>query len=262
MSYDASGRRVLVTGATAGIGEATARLLCQAGADEVIVTGRRRKRLEALAEDLEEASGASVRPVAFDVRNRDAIDALVDEKPSLLTVDVLVNNAGLARGKDPLHAARVEDWEEMIDTNVKGLLYMTRRVLPAMVEREDGHVVNVGSSSGRWIYPGGTVYCATKFAVRAITEGTRMDVHGSNVRVTNIEPGIVDTEFSDVRFRGDTEQARSVYEDTRALLPEDIADAIVWSITRPEHVNMQEIVVYPTDQADPRMIHREDARGS
>jgi NADP-dependent 3-hydroxy acid dehydrogenase YdfG len=256
--YDVAGQRVLVTGATAGIGKATARQFAEQGASEVIVTGRREKRLTKLANVLEADTDAEVTPVSFDVRDREHIDELADERPDMFTVDVLVNNAGLARGKDAIHNADLNDVETMIDTNVKGLIYLTRKVLPHMVDRKDGHIVNLGSSSGRWVYPGGTVYCSTKFAVRAITEGTRMDVHGNNVRVTNIEPGIVDTEFSEVRFDGDTERAESVYEDTRPLTPNDVVDTILWSVSRPEHVNVQELVIYPTDQAAPGMVHRED----
>lgn len=255
--YDLSGLRVLVTGATAGIGKATARGFAENDADEVVITGRRQDRLDEQAKRWRDRYDATITTASFDLREKHQIDALADERPELFTVDVLVNNAGLARGKDAVHQADVRDWEEMIDTNVKGLLYMTRKVLPHMVDREDGHVINLGSSSGRWLYPGGTVYCATKFAVRAITEGTRMDVHGSNVRVTNIEPGIVETEFSEVRFRGDEERAEGVYDDTRPLTADDIADTILWSASRPEHVDIQELVIYPTDQAAPHMIARD-----
>lgn len=256
-AYDVTDQRVLITGATAGIGKATAEGFAANGAQEVIITGRRDGRLNELAKRWNDRYEADIRFVAFDVRNKDEIDQLAQNEPDLFTVDTLVNNAGLARGKDPVQTGDVQDWEEMIDTNVKGLLYMTRKVLPHMVDREDGHVINLGSSSGRWLYPGGTVYCSTKFAVRAITEGTRMDIHGSNVRITNIEPGIVDTEFSHIRFRGDEDRAEQVYADTRALTPDDIADTILYSASRPDHVNIQELVIYPTDQAAPGMIHRE-----
>lgn len=256
MDYDVEGKRVLVTGASAGIGKATARGFAAAGAQEVIITGRREKRLTEQAKRWEDRHAATITPVAFDVRDRATIDRLAEQRPEMFEVDVLVNNAGLARGKDRLQNADLDDLEQMIDTNVKGLVYITRKVLARMVEEQDGHVVNLGSSSGRWVYPGGTVYCATKFAVRAITEGTRMDVHGSNVRVTNIEPGIVETEFSDVRFEDEDTRAAEVYEDTRALQAEDVADTILWSVSRPEHVDIQELVIYPTDQAAPHMIAR------
>ncbi len=251
-----AGKRVLVTGATAGIGQAAAEGFARADAEEVIITGRRNERLRELAKRWEENLPARITPVCFDVTDLDAIDELADEQPELFDVDILVNNAGLARGKDPVHEADIQDWEEMIDTNVKGLLYVTRRVLPNMVDAGEGTVVNLGSSSGRWLYPGGTVYCSTKFAVRAITEGTRMDVHGSGVRICNIEPGIVETEFSQVRFHGDDEAADQVYADTRPLTAEDVADAILYCASRPDHVDIQELVIYPTDQAAPGMIHR------
>lgn len=252
-----SGKRVLVTGATAGIGQATALGFVEHGAEEVIITGRRQDRLDELAKRWNDEHPTTVVPVAFDVTDRQAIEALADERPHLFEPDILVNNAGLARGVDPVHEAKVQDWEEMIDTNVKGLLYMTRKVTPAMAERGSGHVVNLGSTAGRWVYPGGTVYCATKHAVRALTEGTRMDLHGTGVRVTNIEPGIVETEFSEVRFKGDQARAAEVYEDTRPLYAEDIADSILWACSRPDHVDIQEVVIFPTDQASVRMIHRQ-----
>ncbi len=253
---DLSGKRVLVTGATAGIGQATAVGFVEHGADEVIITGRRQDRLDELAKRWNDEHATTVVPVAFDVTDRAAIDELKAERPELFEPDILVNNAGLARGVDPVHEAEIDDWEEMIDTNVKGLLYMTRKVMPAMVDRGSGHVVNLGSTAGRWVYPGGTVYCATKFAVRALTEGLRMDLHGSGVRVTNIEPGIVETEFSEVRFKGDEDRADQVYADTRPLVAEDIADSILWACSRPDHVDIQEVVIYPTDQAAPGQIHR------
>ncbi len=239
---------VLITGATAGIGKATADAFAP-HADRLIVVGRRQQRLEELAPAWSDA-GADVVPLALDVSDVEAVAAA-----GPFDVDVLVNNAGLARGTDPMPAARVEDWQEMIDTNVTGLLAMTRHALPAIIERQ-GHIVNLGSVAGRWVYPGGGVYCATKHAVRALSEGLRLDLQGTGVRVTNIEPGLVETEFSEVRFRGDTEKAKAVYQDTRPLRAEDVAETILWCVQRPSHVNVQELVLYPTDQASVRDVVR------
>lgn len=248
--------RVLVTGATSGIGAATAEAFCKAGAKEVIVTGRRQQQLKQLAEGWADRYDCNVAAIVHDVRDREATEALARENPGLFDVDILVNNAGLARGTDAMQAANTADWEEMMDTNVLGLLYMTRQVLPHMVRKSSGHIVNLGSVAGRWVYPGGGVYAASKHAVRALSEGLRMDLHGTGVRVTNIEPGLVETEFSLVRFNGDAARAKKVYADTRPLRPDDIADTILWCCTRPSHVNIQELVIYPTDQAHVGMVHR------
>lgn len=248
--------RVLVTGASSGIGAATAEAFCREGAKEVIVTGRRDDRLRDLAKDWSDRYDCDVAAVIHDVRDRAATEQLAQENPDLFDVDILVNNAGLARGTDPLQSANPSDWEEMMDTNVLGLLYMTRAVLPAMVRKGTGHIVNLGSVAGRWVYPGGGVYCASKHAVRALSEGLRMDLHGSGVRVSNIEPGMVETEFSLVRYHGDEARAKKVYADTRPLNATDIADTILWVCSRPPHVNIQELVIYPTDQAHVGMVHR------
>lgn len=251
-----AGRQALVTGASAGIGRATAEALARKGAD-LVVMARRQERLESLAKQVADDHGGQCTPVQLDVRDRDAIWDLAKDEPWIFEdTDVLVNNAGLGRGKEPVHRADPDDWEEMVETNVLGLLYVTRQVLPHMVDRGAGHVVNLGSTAGRWVYEGGQVYCGTKHAVRAISEGTRMDLHGSGVRVTNIEPGLVETEFSEVRFHGDEERARKVYEDTRPLVAKDIAETIVWCLERPAHVNIQELVVFPTDQSSMTQVHR------
>ncbi len=251
---DFAGKRVLVTGATAGIGEATAEAFARAGANLVLV-GRRADRLAAVAASLRER-GAGVETLELDVAHRAAVEAAAAARPDVLDVDILVNNAGLARGTDPMPAADPAHWEEMVQTNILGLLYLTRLVAPRMQARGDGHIVNLGSVAGRWVYPGGGVYCATKFAVRALSEGLRHDLHGSGVRVTNIEPGLVETEFSVVRFSGDTERAAKVYEGTRVLSAADVAETILWSCARPPHVNVQELVLFPTDQASVTRVHR------
>lgn len=253
---DFAASRILVTGASSGIGAATAEAFCRAGAKEVIVTARRDDRLRELAKGWSDRYDCDVAAVIHDVRDRESTDRLAKENPGLLDVDVLVNNAGLARGTEPLQTGNPSDWEEMMDTNVLGLLYMTRAVVPAMVRKASGHIVNLGSVAGRWVYPGGGVYCASKHAVRALSEGLRMDLHGTGVRVTNIEPGMVETEFSVVRHHGDEAKAKKVYADTRPLTANDIADTIVWCCSRPTHVNIQELVIYPTDQAHVGMVHR------
>lgn len=248
-----------ITGATAGIGAATARALATDGYDLTLV-GRRAERLDSLAEELRAKHGVEARTLALDLRDGAALERAAAERPELFErVDVLVNNAGLARGTDPVHEARPEDWDEMIDTNVRALLRVTRLVLPHMVARKSGTIVNLGSTAGRWVYPGGAVYCATKFAVRAISEGIRMDVHGSGVRVTNIEPGLVATEFSEVRFHGDAERAKGVYEGYAPLQAEDIAETIRWCVSRPPHVDIQELVIFPTAQSAIRMLAKDVA---
>jgi len=247
-------RLALITGATSGIGAATARAFARAGID-LVLTGRRHDRLDALVNELTSDPGVKARALAFDLRDAAALQAAVASDPAAFeTCDILVNNAGLARGVAPIHEAQPEDWDEMLDTNVRGLLRMTRAVLPHMVTRGDGVIVNLGSTAGRWVYPGGAVYCATKHAVRALSEGIRMDVHGSGVRVTNIEPGLVETEFSEVRFRGDKAQADKVYQGYRPLLADDLADTILWCVDRPPHIDIQELVIYPTDQSAIRMV--------
>lgn len=245
---DVPRKLAFITGATSGIGAACARAFAIAGYD-LVLTGRRDDRLIELEDTLREHGGA-VTGIPFDIRDKDALRLAALSHPHLFeNVDVLVNNAGLARGTEPLHEGDPDEWDEVIDTNVKALLRVTRTILPHMVTRKTGHVVNLGSVAGRWTYPGGAVYCASKFAVRAISEGIRYDVQGSGVRVTNIEPGMVETEFSAVRFRGDTDRARKVYDGFEPLSAGDIAETILWCVQRPAHVNVQELVIYPTAQA-------------
>ena len=240
------GKRALVTGASAGIGAATARALAARGA-RVLLAARRAERLADVARD---CPGA--RTIELDVRDADAVArALEGER-----LDVVVANAGLALGTEPLQAGSPEEWSVVIDTNVKGVLHVVRAALPGMVERGAGDVVLLGSVAGRQVYPGGGVYCATKHAVRALYEGLRLDLAGSGLRVTTVDPGMVETEFSRVRFRGDEARAEKVYEGLRALRPEDVADAILWAVTRPPHVNVGELVLWPTDQASTTTVHR------
>lgn len=245
---------VLVTGASAGLGKATALAFARSGYNLYLVA-RREDRLKVLAEEIR-ALGREAKIAVVDVRDRAQIDDFIQsEGGSLANVEVLVNNAGLARGTERLQEARIEDWDEMIDTNVKGLLTMTRAILPFFIAAKKGHVINLGSVAGKWVYPGGAVYCATKFAVRALSEGLRMDVHGTGVRVTNIEPGMVDTEFSLVRF-GDEKKAQQVYAGMEPLTADDVAETIVWCAQRPARVNIQELVIFPTDQSAVGMVHR------
>ncbi|MBT8403856.1 MAG: SDR family NAD(P)-dependent oxidoreductase [Gemmatimonadetes bacterium] len=251
------GRTVLVTGATAGIGEACARAFAARGA-RVVITGRRTERLEALAAELRGDAGADVRTAALDVRDRAAVDDLRDTLTDEGFVpDVIVNNAGKARGLDPTHAGDPDDWDEMIDTNVKGLLWVTRAFLPAMVEANRGHVVNIGSTAGRWVYPNGNVYCGTKYAVKAISEGINVDLAGTRVRVSSVDPGLVETEFSEVRFHGDTDRAAGVYQGYAPLRAEDVADAVIYVVNAPEHVDIFNLVIMPTDQRHSMIVHKE-----
>jgi 3-hydroxy acid dehydrogenase/malonic semialdehyde reductase len=246
------GKIALVTGASAGIGEACARALAAEGA-RLVLAARRAERLDALVAEL----GSAAHAIALDVRDAHAVATAVEGLPEeWAAIDVLVNNAGLGRGLDKLHEGSIDDWEQMVDTNVKGLLYVTRAVVPGMVARGRGHVVNIGSVAGHEVYPGGNVYCATKHAVDAITKGLRMDLVDTPVRVSTVDPGLVETEFSVVRFHGDAARARKVYEGIEALTGADIADAVVYCVTRPPHVQINEIVITPTNQASALVTYR------
>jgi len=240
------GKVCLVTGATSGIGRATARLLAGEGA-RVVLAARRTERLRELAQELDGAETLNL-----DVRQAKGVTQALAAR----AFDVVVANAGLGRGLGPLQVGESDDWDEMIDTNVKGLLHTVRATLPAMLERGRGDVVLLGSVAGRQVYPGGNVYCATKFAVRALYEGLRLDAAGKGVRFTTVDPGLVETEFSLVRFRGDAERAQKTYTGLECLTPEDVADAILFALTRPAHVNIGEIVLWPTDQASTTMVKR------
>lgn len=250
---------VLITGATSGIGTACAYGFAQAGA-KLILMGRRLERLQVLAADLQEKFSAQTQVLQLDVRDRPQIEAAVNALPKTWTdINILINNAGLSRGLNKLHEGSIQDWEEMIDTNVKGLLYMTRAIVPGMVARGQGHVVNIGSIAGHQTYPNGNVYCATKAAVRALSEGLKMDLLGTPVRVSSVDPGLVETEFSQVRFRGDEKRAEQVYQGLTPLTPEDIADIVLFCATRPAHVNISDVLVVPTDQSSATLVHRQQA---
>ena len=239
----------LVTGASSGIGLETARALAKAGA-KLVLAARRVERLRELAQELAATGGAEA--ISLDVRDKKRVDAALGGR----TFDIVVANAGLGRGLGPLQAGDAADWDEMLDTNVKGLLHTLRATLPAMLARERGDVVVLGSVAGRQVYPGGNVYCASKFAVRALYEALRLDAAGKGVRFTTVDPGLVETEFSLVRFRGDKERAQKTYAGLECLTPADVADAILFALTRPRHVNVGEIVMWPTDQASTTVVKR------
>lgn len=250
---------VLVTGASSGIGAACAEAFSAVGC-RVILAARRGRVLKRLAAQMQMRQRADTYPLELDLRDPAAVEAAVQSlPPGWREIDVLVNNAGLARGLTGVHEQTAEEVDDMIDTNVKGLLSAVRAIVPGMLERGRGHVINIGSVAGREVYPGGTVYCATKHAVLAITRGLKMDLHGTPIRVSTVDPGLVETNFSVVRFSGDTERARSVYDTTTPLAPADIADAVLFCASRPPHVNIGELVLTPTVQSAVTMIDRSKA---
>lgn len=247
-------RTVLITGATSGIGEATARLLA-ANHFRLILCGRRQDRLAKLGREL--AAHTEVHTLRFDVRaHAEVKKALASLPPAWQTIDVLINNAGNAHGLDPIQTGNIEDWDAMIDINVKGLLYLTREVVPGMVARNSGHIINLGSIAGKEVYGNGNVYCASKFAVDALTRGMRIDLNKHGIKVTAIHPGLVETEFSLVRFKGDAERAAHVYQGMEPLRGEDVADLILFALTRPPHVVIADLVVFPTAQASATVVNR------
>ena len=251
------GRIVLVTGASSGIGAATALAFAAEGA-RLLLAARREDKLAKVAAAVTERGAEAVHTISLDVRDRKAVQKAIDALPAeWAAIDILVNNAGLSRGLEKLYQGKTEDWEEMIDTNVKGLLYVTRAVVPGMVERSRGHVINLGSTAGELTYPGGAVYCATKAAERAINDCLRQDVLGTPIRVTTVDPGMVMTDFSLVRFHGDQERAASVYKNIQPLNAEDVAEVIVWAASRPEHVNIARVLLTPVQQANSLLFHRE-----
>jgi len=250
---------VLITGATSGIGEACARKFAQGGYD-VIITGRRAQLLANLKKELE-AEGVRVLALAFDVRNRNAATAAINSLPlEWQQIDVLINNAGLALGLEPEYEGSFEDWETMIDTNIKGLLTMTRLVVPRMVKRDSGHVINIGSVAGDAAYAGGNVYCGTKAAVKTITDGLRIDLAHTSVRVTNVKPGLVETHFSNVRFHGNDSRAEKVYEGVKPLTGADIAEIVFYAASAPAHVQIAEVLVLATHQASGSVLHRDTSK--
>jgi len=247
-------KTVFITGATSGIGKATAELFAKNNF-RLILCGRREDRLQELAETL--GVQTDVTTLQFDVRYKERVfDAIKSLPEDFQQIDILINNAGNAHGLDLIQDGSLDDWDAMMDINVKGLLYVSKAIIPQMIERNDGFIVNIGSTAGKEVYPRGNVYCASKYAVNALNKGMRMDLNQYNIRVSGIHPGLVETEFSDVRFKGDSERAKTVYQGYKALQAEDIADIIHFVVTRPYHVNIEDLVVFPTAQASATIINK------
>ncbi len=248
----------LVTGASSGIGWACALTVAKMGYD-LIATGRRAERLEELRQELPE--GVRFLPLVFDVRNREEVDRLLTNLPSdWASIDVLINNAGNAHGLDPIQTGSVDDWDAMIDINVKGLLYVSKAIIPGMTQRNSGHIINIGSIAGKEVYPNGNVYCASKHAVDALTNGMRLDLNSFGIKVMGVHPGLVETEFSLVRFKGDSQRAETVYKGYAPLVAQDIADIVAFALTRPPHVVLADVVVLPTAQASATVINKKSAQ--
>ncbi|XOV67303.1 MAG: SDR family NAD(P)-dependent oxidoreductase [Fluviicola sp.] len=253
-------KTVLITGATAGFGEACAQEFAQNGWN-LIITGRREDRLNALKSEIETAHGVSVLPLCFDVRNNEAVTSAIASIPNEIqsNIHLLINNAGLAVGKGPIDEGLIDDWERMIDTNVKGLLYVSKAVIPMLKNNGNAQIINIGSIAGKQVYPGGNVYCASKHAVDALSQAMRIDLVSHGIKVTNIAPGAAETEFSVVRFKGDQDAADSVYEGYQPLLAKDIAETAYFAATRPPHVTLNDIVIMPTAQASPVVLHKSES---
>lgn len=249
-------KKILVTGASSGIGKSCAELFASEGAS-LLLTARRLNRLKSMEKDLIQKGAKDVLSIHLDVRVYEDVVKFYENLPNeWKTIDILVNNAGLSRGLDKIQEGKIQDWEEMIDTNIKGLLYVTRVFLPKMIENGKGDIVNIGSIAGYEVYPAGNVYCATKHAVRALTQGMRIDTLGTNIRVTSIDPGLVETEFAEVRFRGDKERAKKTYQGLTPLHPDDVAQAVLFAVTRPPHVTINSMIIMPTHQAGVANLYR------
>ena len=248
-------KNVLITGATSGIGLATARVLAKEGYS-LVLCGRRQDRLQELAEELREKTSLHV--LCFDVRDREAVEQAISHLPEpFSTIHVLINNAGNAHGLDPIGEGNPDDWDAMIDINVKGLLYVSKAVMPQMMERKEGHIINIGSIAGKEVYPKGNVYCASKHAVDALNKGMLQDLNPYGIKVTAINPGLVETEFSLVRFKGDEERAKTVYEGYQPLKPQDVAEVISFAMSRPSHVNISDLILLPSAQASSSIVRKE-----
>ncbi len=252
-------KTVFITGASSGIGAACAWQFAAAGAN-LILCARRKDKLDEIATAIQAKHKNKIHTFELDVCKRSDVTQAINALPKEWTnIDILLNNAGLAAGLDTVQEGNVDDWEAMIDTNVKGLLYVTKTILPRMIENNSGHIINIGSVAGHYVYPKGAVYCATKFAVNALTNGLRMDLFGKKIRVTTVDPGAVKTDFSLVRFKGDEKRADAVYEGMEALTPDDIAETILFCATRPAHVNISEVIIMPVDQAAATMVARKES---
>ncbi|HOI30406.1 MAG TPA: SDR family NAD(P)-dependent oxidoreductase [Melioribacteraceae bacterium] len=251
------GKSVFITGVTSGIGKACVYAFAAEGA-RLVISARRKNLVDEIAADIKKKYNSELYAFQLDVSSKKNVDDAIDSLPEeFKRIDILVNNAGMGRGMNKLYEDNPDGWEEMIDTNVKGLLYVTRAVINQMVERKEGHVINIGSIAGHEPYTRGAVYCASKAAVAAITKSLRMDVMDKNIRISTVDPGLVQTGFSKVRFYGDEAKAESVYKGYTPLSPEDIADAVVFIATRPEHVNIAQMIIFPTAQASSTMVHKE-----
>lgn len=247
-------KTAFITGATSGIGLATAKLFAKNGL-KVILCGRREERLKKISEELSKET--EVFTLNFDVRNKEEVFAAIKSLPKHFSeIDILINNAGNAHGLDTIQDGNTEDWDAMLDINVKGLLYVTKAILPKMIERKNGHIINIGSTAGKEVYPKGNVYCASKHAVDAINQGMRIDLNGKGIKIGAINPGLVETEFSEVRFKGDSEKAKKVYQGFTPLKPEDIGDIIWFAVTRPPHVNIADLTVMCLDQASSTIVNK------
>jgi 3-hydroxy acid dehydrogenase / malonic semialdehyde reductase len=247
---------VFITGASSGIGAACATQFAAAGA-KLILCARNQEKLTAVVNEIKQKYVTDIYAFTLDVRHHAEVQSKIENLPGTWQpIDILINNAGIGLGLEPMQEGNIADWDIMIDTNIKGLLYITRQILPQMIARNAGHIVNIGSVAGHYVYPRGVVYCATKFAVHALNTGLRMDLFGTKIRVTSIDPGAVHTNFSNVRFKGDTNRAEAVYEGMEALTADDIADNVIYCTSRPPHVNISEMIVMPTDQAAVQMIAR------
>ncbi|OAB80346.1 SDR family NAD(P)-dependent oxidoreductase [Cochleicola gelatinilyticus] len=247
-------KTALITGATSGIGMATAKIFAAQGV-RVILCGRRQERLDALAKELSETT--KVHTLNFDIRNKDNVFEALNTLPEAFSdIDILINNAGNAHGLDPIQSGSIEDWDAMIDINVKGLLYVTKAVLPTFIKKQSGHIINIGSTAGKEVYPNGNVYCASKHAVDALNQGMRIDLNGKGIKVGAVNPGLVETEFSNVRFKGDTDRAKTVYKNFTPLQAIDIAEIICFAVTRPPHVNIADLTVMCLDQASSTIVNK------
>lgn len=247
-------KTALITGASSGIGRATAKIFASHGIN-IVICGRRIKRLQELQQQL--STLVDVHYLDFDVRDRTGVFNAIASLPKKFSkIDILINNAGNAHGLSPIDQGEFEDWEAMIDINVKGLLYVSKAIIPSMIQNNAGQIINIGSTAGKEVYPGGNVYCASKHAVDALNQGMRIDLHQHGIRVGAIHPGLVETEFSKVRFKGDTEKAEKVYQGYTPLTAEDIAEIIYFAVSRPAHVNIADLIVMPTDQASSTIIHK------
>ncbi|TVZ15927.1 SDR family NAD(P)-dependent oxidoreductase [Maribacter sp. MAR_2009_72] len=247
-------KTAFITGATSGIGKATAVLFAKNGIN-LVICGRRQERLDQLKNELEKE--VDIHTLNFDIRDKTMVNKAIDGLPEEFSqIDILINNAGNAHGLDPVHEGNLEDWDAMLDINVKGLLYVSKALIPQMVQRKSGHIINIGSTAGKEVYPKGNVYCASKHAVDAINQGMRIDLNPFGIRVGAINPGLVQTEFSNVRFKGDDDRADNVYKGFQPLNPEDIADIIHFVVTRPYHVNIADLIVMPTAQASSTIVNK------